>query len=91
MIYFLTIIGIDDSPIKIGYTSKKTPYKRVASLQTGSPWPFKIEAVMPGDMNLDKELREQFNEHQCCMGGGLDWFYPNEKLWGIIKKARKLM
>jgi hypothetical protein len=87
MIYFLSIPAFyKESPIKIGLTDSKSALTRLKSCQTGNPWPLQLEATMPGDKNLDKELRERFQDYQCY--GGSDWFYPNEELLNLIKEQR---
>lgn len=47
--------------VKIGVSKK--PYKRLASLQSGNPFPMDMIAIMPGSSATEHELHSVFHEY----------------------------
>lgn len=86
MIYFAEMVGHDDSPIKIGETSK-LPRSRMRSLQTGNPYILDVIATMPGNQKTERELHQRFAEWRCP--GGKDWFFPNDELSDLIDELKE--
>lgn len=58
MIYL--IICEDNDTCKIGFSDN--PSKRLSSLQTGNPQQLRLDKVIKGDKQLEKELHERFKE-----------------------------
>jgi hypothetical protein len=74
MIYFIR--QAETNYIKIGYTGGDV-YKRLATLQTGSPHKLKIMFVINGDRNREKKLHSLFSDY--FISG--EWFdMPEYKL-----------
>lgn len=61
-------------PIKIGYT--RNVNKRIASLQTASPYRLILLCVMPGTEDYEKDIHEGLDEIR--LEG--EWFLPHEML-----------
>lgn len=72
----------EDGPIKIGYST--TPEKRLQSLNTASPYPLYLRAVIEGGKKLEQELHERFAAYK--MDG--EWFSPHEELLQFIAGLR---
>jgi hypothetical protein len=69
--------------IKIGKSNN--PWKRFDSLQTGSPAPLKMLAIMPGDIETEEELHERFSE--LSVRG--EWFRATSELIRFAAKVRR--
>ena len=74
MIYFLKT-DRENSPIKIGYTSRPNTRKRIAELQTGCPYKLSLIGTMRGTLELEKSLHDIFSYWRC--DGGQDWYESN--------------
>ena len=59
MIYF---IRRESNFVKIGYSKDVT--KRIKELQTASPTPIKVLAVLPGGYKTERELHNLFYKHR---------------------------
>jgi hypothetical protein len=68
--------------IKIGKSDN--PWKRMASLQTGSPDSLDMLAVMPGDIGFESGLQEAFSEH--LVRG--EWYKENDRLMSFIEAVK---
>jgi len=77
-VYFIQ--SENGGPIKIGISTNVQG--RLASLQTGYPYPLKVLATIPGGEREEKGLHETFAEHR--LSG--EWFEPVDKLIDLITK-----
>lgn len=82
-VYFVTAreLGL----VKIGCT-RHTDY-RIGGLKTSSPADLKVEALLPGYYDREKELHEQFAEHR--VRG--EWFKITDEIEAIISSAGPLL
>lgn len=62
--------GANGGPIKIGKSCRNILVGRVASLQTGNPYPLVVRRAMRG--NHESELHWRFRDHRLCG----EWFKP---------------
>ncbi len=58
MIYFAQ--AGHDGPVKIGHTKEATPKSRMLGLQSGSPEPLRLLAVIEGDRYEEEALHQRF-------------------------------
>jgi hypothetical protein len=65
--------------IKIGYTAGK-PARRIAQLQTGQPQRIKLLGTIPGDMDAESSLHQEFRDYR--VGG--EWFEKSERLKLVV-------
>lgn len=72
----------DAGPIKIGYSTN--PEKRLKTLSTASPYPLHLRLVIEGGKKLEKDLHDQFAEHQ--LDG--EWFEANASLLTFIDEQK---
>lgn len=80
VVYFIQM-G-DDGPIKIGLTNRSVK-QRVADLQTGSPWPLHILAILPVKSPLDEyAIHRHFRDLRMCG----EWFLPEFELFRFIRR-----
>jgi hypothetical protein len=56
--YVYFIQSSDSGPVKIGLS--RDPFKRVGALQTGNPQELFLRHVIPGDLNVERELHHRF-------------------------------
>lgn len=82
-VYFITAreLGL----VKIGCT-KDTDY-RLGVLKTSSPAALKVEAILPGYYDREKELHDQFADYR--VRG--EWFTITEEIENIIRSAGPLL
>lgn len=69
----------EGGPIKIGFTTG-SPAARLASLQTGNPYPLKLIAAVRGAVEVETELHGRFG-HLRMVG---EWFRPAADLTAFI-------
>jgi len=67
-------------PVKIGISTNVQG--RLASLQTGFPYPLKVLATTPGGEGIEKGLHDIFAEHR--LSG--EWFKPEKELMDLITR-----
>jgi hypothetical protein len=76
MIYVIQMNKNDpNSPIKIGFTSDLTPWKRISTLQTGNPFKLKVIATLTGTQEDEKNLHNNLNRYR--LSG--EWFSSGAK------------
>ena len=86
VVYFIQAdIGDGCSPIKIGSTNHLN--RRLAQLQSGSPYEQYFMGAMSGGSRLEHELHRQFREERRFMG---EWFAPTERLRDFIRENARL-
>lgn len=79
LLYFIQAeIG---GPIKIGVSTD--PQARLATLQSGSPFPLRILATAPGGYEYESELHARFTKDR--LHG--EWFNPTSELLQLIRAA----
>lgn len=76
MIYFIQ--NSETKHIKIGYSNDVR--KRLSEIQISSPHELKILSICEGDIELEKELHDKFNDYY--IRG--EWFNPSEELISYI-------
>ena len=76
MIYFITQ---QDRYVKIGYTDSDAP-GRLASLQTGNPFPLSIIKIIDGSQQDEHDIHARFNDIR-IIG---EWFYLTNQLLRYI-------
>ena len=81
MIYLAKPVG-QAGPVKIGWASN--PVARLASLQTASPLPLEIVALIAGGQDLERALHYRFRDDH--LHG--EWFSPSPELAGLINRQR---
>ena len=74
--------SIDFSPVKIGCTSK--PVDRLAQIQSWSPYPLEISAMVFGTPLLEKQFHAKFAD---SYSHG-EWFFWTEEMENTIMKIR---
>lgn len=77
MIYFITQ---QDRFVKIGYTEADA-YARLASLQTGNPYPLQILKVTHGSQQDEHHIHIKFS-HISIIG---EWFYLTKQMRSYIE------
>lgn len=83
MSYVYFVQQITGGPIKIGWAAD--PRKRIYTLQLSNPVPLVILAVMPGTLELEKDLHLRF-ETSMVLG---EWFDPSPELLQLISKQEQ--
>lgn len=78
--YIYFIQGQCGGAIKIGFSYQ--PAERLKSLQTGYPDTLTILSMIPGSLDLERELHEEFS--YCKLNG--EWFKPDQRLLDKINK-----
>jgi hypothetical protein len=73
----------DSGPIKIGVA--RSFERRLAVVETHSPYPVRILLTMPGSYRLERELHERFRAHHLRR----EWFQPAPELLAFIDTAKK--
>lgn len=81
-VYFIRALG-GPNLIKIGWTGRSAEY-RLASLQSGSPYPLEIIAWVPGTVELEHAYHARF-AHLRSFG---EWFQESSTLFAAIEEAR---
>lgn len=76
-IYFVEMEG--DGRIKIGFTAGQAE-RRVAQLQTGQPQKLRLIGTIPGDMEGERGLHQEFE----YLRGNGEWFEPAKELLSTI-------
>ncbi len=66
--------------IKIGYTGDDDPNVRLASIQTGNPFPLSVIAVCMGSVMHERVLHKYF-EIERASG---EWFFASKRLHGLV-------
>jgi hypothetical protein len=72
---FLYVITGDHERVKVGVSID--PNRRLAELQTGSPFPLRLAyvAVTPGTgYDIEAEAKRTLNRYRCVQGSGDEWF-----------------
>lgn len=82
-IYFIQVGEM--GPIKIGFAHKKTVWTRMTELQTGNPEKLNMLFFMPGTMEQEKQLHQQF-KHLRIRG---EWFRPAPELLLLVRDLKK--
>lgn len=79
-VYFIKQKGL--TPIKIGYSSKKTPYKRIRSFETAAP--FGIDLL--GFISVDDGLKEEQKLHELFKLKRInnEWFDISEEIVDVL-------
>lgn len=72
MVYI--IVNEKELICKIGFS--KDPSARLINLQTGCPYPLKLERIIDGDINKERELHKVFDKFR--LEG--EWFIYNEEI-----------
>ena len=80
MIYFIKLNDF----VKIGFSDDVS--KRVAQLQTSSPYNLDVLCIIEGDYDKEKELHELFKQYS-ARG---EWFYLSEEILEYIKSCKDL-
>lgn len=76
MVYFIQ--SGNDGPVKIGVSDD--PLARVKKLQTGSPAPLNLLAVIPGGIEKERELHAMFAKFRTDR----EWFQPAFEIFAFI-------
>lgn len=77
-VYFITL-GEPPIWVKIGYTAS-SPRARMATLQTGCPYPMNLLGSIPGTISLEQDLHNVLSEYR-RQG---EWFEFSERVQYII-------
>lgn len=72
-----------EGPIKIGFTTS-APAERIASLQTGCPWPISLLAELRGSLREEARLHRMFKDSR-LVG---EWFAADEALLSLVQQVK---
>lgn len=81
MIYFIR--GTRSGMVKIGATDSLK--RRLGELQTGSPEPLEVLALVEGGADQERMLHERFSDAR-ALG---EWFHPHNELLSFIEKLAR--
>lgn len=80
-VYFAQV-AIEDGPIKIGFTSCLVGM-RIASMQTGCPWPIKLLGTTDGTRTDEADLHAELADDR--MSG--EWFAASLRVLDAVERA----
>ncbi len=70
MIYFLKVAEFN-SPVKIGFVNEsRSVLERIKSLQPGNPYTLELIMLMPGSMEVEKQIHRKYEGLRLCG----EWF-----------------
>lgn len=82
-VYFIEAVGSDR--VKIGWTAA-TPQKRMAEIQTSSPFELRLVASAKGSLAIEAGLHARFEESRVMRCA--EWFHATPELHGLIAHVR---
>lgn len=83
LIYFVTVRGVPDFPIKIGRSTVPGLVPRLISLQTALPYPLQLLATLHGGVDREKRLHARFAELHLTG----EWFRRGPELLALIREV----
>lgn len=84
VIYFVSAVGMDLYPIKIGFCASSLE-KRIGELQIGSPYELELLASNPGSFAEEQAAHAKLSEHRLCG----EWFKRSMDVLHALYAARK--
>jgi hypothetical protein len=79
--FVYVIHAVGTNRIKIGYSAD--PEKRLAQLQTGSPYELKLLAQWPGTAEVEQRIHQRLAQYRC----GGEWFSVPPFIGNVIYQA----
>lgn len=81
IVYF--ILDTYSNNVKIGYSTLKNLYKRLNTLQIGTPYELKLLGAIWGDIETEKKLHNQF-KHLHIRG---EWFVFTKEIEDFLSES----